>query len=239
MPPTSLPPLNRRARIRAPRSARRRLRSLGDRLVRQTAWSIIGLCLATYATSLAVPLWYQVHDQRLLIVASGSMSPYFEAGDAVVMRAITDPSQLRVGQVASFLPPGSDRLVTHRIVELRMLPVLRQNASTGHMVPTIDPSTGAAAQRPYILTKGDANRKPDPDATPVSRVRGVVLTVHPTWGAVLAWTKSPTGRLILLVPPLGILAGMEIASMVQSRRTRPTAPRPDPDRSAVDDLLPY
>ena len=225
--------LDRRARVPAPRSARQRLVAL----TRRVGWSVIGLCLATYATSLAVPLWYEVHDQRLLIVASGSMSPYFEAGDAVVMRAITDPSQLRVGQVASFLPPGSQRLVTHRIVELRMLPVLRQNASTGHMVPTIDPATGAPAQRPYILTKGDANRKPDPDATPVSRVRGVVLTVHARWGAVLAWVGSSGGRFVLLTPPLGILAAMEIASMVQARRARAAAPGPDQRRSAVDDFL--
>ena len=72
------------------------------------------VCGAAYATSLAVPLWFQLHQQRILIVTSGSMAPKFEAGDAVVLRAISDESDLKVGQVISFWPTGSDELVTHR-----------------------------------------------------------------------------------------------------------------------------
>ena len=86
---------------------------------------------AAYATSLAVPLWFQAHQQRILIVTSGSMAPKFDAGDAVVLRAISDESDLKVGQVISFWPTGSDELVTHRIVALRKLPDLRQDEATG------------------------------------------------------------------------------------------------------------
>lgn len=216
---------------RVPRSWRRRL-------VAAVAWLVVVVCATAYAVSLLVPLWFQLHDQRVLIVTSGSMSGTaaggFDAGDAVIMRRITDPSQLRVGQVVSFWPPGSDALVTHRIVALHYLPVLRQDEATGRMLPTRDPVTGELVERPFIVTKGDANPAPDPDATPLSRVRGVVLDVYPGWGWVLAWARSAEGRFAMLVPPLVALAVMEVQSLLDSRR----APRPPRHRGrAQDDLL--
>ncbi len=221
------PPLidqpERRTAPRVARSGRRRPTSLRGRIAYRALWAIVGLCLVAYSGSLLVPLWFQLHHQRLLIVSSGSMSPYFDAGDAVVMRQITDPSQLRVGQVASFWPSGSDTLVTHRITALKMLPLLQQDEATGRMVPKLS-ANSQPILRPYLLTKGDANATPDPDATPLTRVRGVVLTVHPQWGAILDWSNSPGGRFTLLTPPLAILAGMEIAAIVALRRTRSTKP---------------
>ncbi|WP_407344778.1 signal peptidase I [Pengzhenrongella phosphoraccumulans] len=213
----------RRAAPSAARSGRRRPTSLRGRIAYGALWSIVGLCLVAYSGSLLVPLWYQLHHQRLLIVSSGSMSPYFDAGDAVVMRQINDPSELRVGQVASFWPPGSNTLVTHRITALKMLPLLEQDEATGRMVPKLD-ADSQPILRPYILTKGDANATPDPDATPLTRVRGVVLTVHPQWGAILDWANSPSGRFTLLTPPLAVLAGMEIAAVVALRRAKAVKP---------------
>ena len=227
----------RRAAPPAPRPGRRRRRSLRAQLIGGVLWAIAGLCVAGYAASLVVPLYFQAHDQRLLIVTSGSMSPYFNAGDAVVMRQITEPSQLRVGQVASFWPPGSDDLVTHRITELKMLPVLVQDEASGRMVPRLDPATSKPELRPYILTKGDANASADANATPLARVRGVVLDVHPQWGAVLDWAHSPSGRWIMLTPPLAILAAMELTAMAQLRRTRAATPEAVQKRAVVDDVL--
>jgi signal peptidase len=215
------------------------------RAVTVVLWAVVVVFGLAYATSLAVPLWFQVHGQRLLIVTSDSMSGTesggFDAGDAVVMRRITDASQLRVGQVVSFWPPGSDRLVTHRIVALESLPVLRQDAATGRMVDTLDPTSGKPLKKPYVMTQGDANPAPDPDATPYTRVRGVVLRVYHEWGWVLQWANSPEGRLAMLAPPLTALAVMEVLAVLEGRRAR----RKHPGRSqgryanqrAVDDLL--
>ncbi|HEY0218033.1 MAG TPA: signal peptidase I [Cellulomonas sp.] len=198
--------------------------SLTRRITRSVLWTVIVVCGLAYATSLAVPLWFQANGQRLLIVTSGSMSGSqegaFDAGDAVVMRRITDPSQLRVGQVASFWPAGSDQLVTHRIIALRNLPVMQQDTATGRMVPTLDPATGEPVERPYIFTKGDANLDPDRDATPLSQVRGIVLNVYPKWGWVLDWAGSAQGRLLMLGPPLAALAALEILALVTDRQAR-------------------
>lgn len=199
-------------------------------------WTVVGVCTAAYLCTLLVPLWFQLQGERLLIVTSGSMAPEFDAGDAVVMKRITDPSQLAVGQVASFWPPGARTLVTHRIIGLKMLPVMEQDQATGRMVEKRDPETDEVIEHPYIFTQGDANARPDPDATPLSQVRGVVLGVHPGWGYVLDWAHSPQGRLVMLAPPLAILAGMELWAMYGARSER-IARRLERERDETDDLL--
>ncbi len=202
-------------------AARRRVRRpWWQVLVTVVLWTVVAVGALAYATSLAVPLWYQVHGQRLLIVTSGSMAPRFVAGDVVVLRAITDASELKVDQVVTFRPVGSETLVTHRIVELHQLPALQEDTRTGRMVPVLDGS-GNAILQPYIVTQGDANVSPDPNATPVSRVRGVVIGWHDHWGTVLAWAGSSRGRAVMLVPPLAALGLLELIAVRADRRHRP------------------
>ena len=211
-------------------------RAVRPRLLRGALWAVVVVCGGAYAASLAVPMWFGLHEQRLLVVTSDSMAPAFRAGDAVVLREITNPSQLRVGQVVSFWPQGSEELVTHRIEEMTSLPLLEQDAVSGRMVPVLDAGTGAPIERPYLFTRGDANAVRDPDAVPVSRVRGIVLGVHERWGAALAWAHSDAGRLGLLAPPLVALAAMEVVSVVQGRR-RGADPAPRRTTEATGDLL--
>ena len=213
-------------------------RSRPVRLVRGIAWAVVGLCLVTFMTSLAVPLWFGAQGQRLLVVTSGSMAPYVQAGDAVVIQAVADPSRLRVGQIASFWPPGGDHLVTHRIVDMIMLPAMTQDATTGEMVPQYHPATGEPVERAFILTKGDANQTNDPNATPLTRVRGVVLEAHHGWGSLIGWTHSPTGRWVMLAPPLILLALLELVDSVAERRRRqPAASSQDSPEGRLDALL--
>ncbi|WP_024285869.1 signal peptidase I [Cellulomonas sp. KRMCY2] len=214
-------------------------RSRPVRLLRGLVWAVIGACLAAFVTSLAVPLWFGAQGQRLLIVTSGSMAPYVQAGDAVVIQAVTDPSQLRVGQVASFWPPGAEHMVTHRIVDMVMLPAMIQNSATGEMVPQHDPATGEPVERAFILTKGDANQTNDPNATPLTRVRGVVLEAHHGWGSRIGWAHSPTGRWVMLAPPLILLALLELVDSWSERRRREPAAATGPDspEGRLDALL--
>ncbi|WP_034648572.1 signal peptidase I [Cellulomonas sp. HZM] len=205
------------------------------RLLSVTLWVVVVVGALAYATSLAVPLWYQAHDQRLLIVTSGSMRPYFAAGDAVVMRNVTNPSQLKPGQVVSFWPQNSRRLVTHRVVELITIGSSKTNPKTGRAEPVLRPD-GSQATAPYIITKGDANDVRDPDATPITRVRGIVLSVKPGWGWVLQWTQSPAGRAVMLVPPLLALGTLELMSLSDARRRRATS-RPSREERHVDAVL--
>ena len=180
--------------------------------------TFVMIILASYA----VPLWFQVHGDRLLVVTSGSMSPEIEAGDAVVIRQVTSASQLRLGQIITFYPTGSSTLVTHRVVGL--VQVARVD-SAGRMV--LDGS-GEPVKDPYVKTRGDANRTADPNLTPATSVRGIVREVYPEWGFPLAWAHSGTGRLLLFGPPLLMLACAELLAQ------RDDDHEPDRSRAPAD-----
>ncbi|WP_136519050.1 signal peptidase I [Cellulomonas telluris] len=225
---------------RAPRAAaaRRRARPTWRGALRAGLWAVVVAGVLAYLTTLAVPLWYQTQGQRLLLVTSGSMEPRFSAGDVVVLRSVTDPSELRPGLVVTFQPVGSSELVTHRIVSVQPLPAMEPVAGQdGPMRPLLN-ADGEPLLQTYITTQGDANAAPDPDATPVERVRGVLLRVHEGWGRWLEWGTSAVGRATLLVPALVALAGLELVSLAESRRRRRRAPaRPVPPDRGIDALL--
>lgn len=194
----------------------------------------VGAILASYA----VPLWFQVRGERLLVVTSGSMSPEIEVGDAVVIQQVTSASQLRVGQIVTFYPTKSTMLITHRIVGLAH--VDRVDA-VGN--PVLSPN-GKPLNDPYIKTKGDANKADDPNLTPATQVRGIVREVYPRWGFGLAWAHSGVGRLVLFGPPLLALALSELMSRSGTtfadlrarlpRRSRRTDGEPTPDEGGAD-----
>lgn len=206
-------------RVHALRLRRPRWRPTARGAFRVLVWTAVVTCVGAFSASLAVPAWHGLHGQRLLIVTSGSMSPFVDAGDAAVLQSIDDPSQLQVGQVVTFWPPGSKHLVTHRIVDLQMLPVLEEGPG-GRMVPKLD-TAGEPITRPYVYTKGDANRTRDANATPLSLVQGVVVAAHPGWGRWLGWAQSPVGRLTMLAPPLVLLGALEVVESLAERRRRP------------------
>jgi len=228
---------DRREAPPAPRARRRRRETRTSRIVPAACWTIIAVCVAAFATSLAIPLWYHFNDQRILLVTSGSMEPYFNSGDAVIVQRISDPSQLRINQVASFYPATSNQLVTHRIIDLKSFPVLEQNDATGRMEPVLG-ENGEPVMQQYIITKGDANDEPDPNATPWTNVRGIVLDVYPGMGELLGWAHSPQGRAVMLVPPLVLLAAMEIGGLVRERRrSRAETPREQEEVTIDESIL--
>jgi len=211
---------------------RRRPQPWWRRVTTVVLWTVVVVGALAYGLSLAIPMWFQLHDERLLVVTSGSMAPYFDAGDAVVMHSVDDASDLKEGQVVSFWPASSSQLVTHRIVHLVKLPVMRSDAS-GKSVPSLD-AQGRPKLNPYIITKGDANATADPDATPVTRVRGVVLDVHRKWGFVLDWASSAVGRAVMLVPPLVALATLELLALGNDRRRGRSKPATRPEDRSID-----
>lgn len=215
---------------RAPRPAARPRTPWWRQAASSALWTVVVVGVVAYVASLAVPLWFQAQGQRLLIVTSGSMAPQFVAGDVVVLRAVSDASELKPNLVVTFQPVGATNLVTHRIVSLHSLPAMQEvEDGTGRMEPILD-EAGEPIMQPYIRTQGDANPGPDPNATPVERVRGVLLQVHHGWGPVLTWATSAQGRAAMLVPPLLALATLEVASVLQGRRRVQPARHPQDER---------
>ncbi len=104
------------------------------------------------------------------------------------------------------------------------------------MVPVLD-DDGNQILQPFIVTRGDANSAPDPNATPVSRVRGVVVGWHHDWGTVLGWAGSAQGRAVMLVPPLVALGLLELLSVLDERRRRARAARRPAEGRSFDAIL--
>ena len=132
-------------------------RPSGAGLSRWVFRGVLAFFVALILASYAVPLAYQLRGERLLVVTSGSMAPEIQAGDAVVVRQISSASQLRVGQVVTFLPRLSTSLVTHRIEAL--VPVVRRD--------TVD-------DRPVLDALGNPSSTPTsaPGATPTTPPTG-------------------------------------------------------------------
>lgn len=99
--------------------------------------SISGAALAAVVLLLAVLAAALATGHQLLIVRSGSMAPTIQTGDAVVTRSTT-AAAVRVGEVLTFTDPSQpDRLLTHRVRELR------PHAVTMEFVTQGDANTGA------------------------------------------------------------------------------------------------
>jgi signal peptidase len=184
-----------------------------ERAVRRVVFRLVlAVFVVAILASYALPLWFQLQGDRLLVVTSGSMEPEIKAGDAVVIRPVTDASQLRPGQVITFIPVGTTQLVTHRIESLAT--VTRRGADDA---PVLD-QYGEPIRDAYVKTKGDANDVVDPNLTPASQVRGIVREIRPGLGWFLWWAHSPFGRLVLFAPPLLMLLTAEILSRLPEGR---------------------
>ena len=184
-----------------------------ERAVRRVLFRfVMAVFVLAILASYAVPMWFQLRGDRLLVVTSGSMEPEIRAGDAVVIRPVTNASQLRPGQVITFIPVGTTQLVTHRIESLAT--VTRRGADDAPVLDQYGQPIGDA----FVKTRGDANEVVDPNLTPVSQVRGIVREIRPGLGWFLWWAHSPFGRLVLFAPPLLMLLTAEVLSRLPAGR---------------------
>lgn len=142
---------------------------------RNIARAIVGAA-GIYAVLLLVAVGLGPHTgaYRTLTVLTGSMSPTIPAG-SVVFVTPTSPTTLRVGDVITYQAPLEDqRVVTHRITEIR--------------------NPGA---HPVVVTKGDANAEIDPW---VARIEGPtawrVRTALPLAGHVISLGRAPAVRVV-------------------------------------------
>jgi signal peptidase I len=175
--------------------------------VRFLGWVVTGMLAAALVAALAVigtTTALRTHGVQVATVLSGSMTPAFRAGDAVIIQPAPAPEDLRVGQVITYHAPGEERLTTHRI----------------HAI--IDRPEGR-----FVQTKGDANPAPDANFTPASDVVGIMGRSIPNAGTAVAFYSQPRGRLIVLGIPLTVLLISQVMHLVGVMRRRDDEPGPD------------
>ncbi|MBS7631261.1 signal peptidase I [Candidatus Bathyarchaeota archaeon] len=138
---------------------------------------IVGVLFMNYVMPM-IPVMRSL-GARMMIVASGSMKPFLNLGDIVVLTG-TDPENIKEGDVITFnvaqrpqqqynYPPT----VTHRVVEIVKL-----------------------GSEIYFQTKGDTTEK-DPFTVPARDVIGVYAWKIPYAGLPFAFLRSTYGLMLL------------------------------------------
>ena len=138
-------------------------------------------------------------DMRLLVVLSGSMEPTIDTGDAVVVRT-ADPATVGIGDVITFHGYGTDRLTTHRVIDVRDVGGNR-----------------------HFRTQGDANETPDPNLAPAGGVVGRVVLRLPRFGWVALQLQRPQVRLVALALPALLVAIGAVRDLWGALGSSPTA----------------
>ncbi|ASJ01386.1 signal peptidase I [Thermococcus gorgonarius] len=124
-----------------------------------------------------------------MVVLSGSMIPYFNPGDIVLLEK-TDPAQVEVGDVVAFHPPNSKdetTFVTHRVVD-----IVEENGTR------------------YFKTKGDNNGDEDPFLVPQENVYGKAVFSIPKLGFLTRHNPDKRARFLfylftILVPGMAVV----------------------------------
>lgn len=129
---------------------------------------------------------------RSYLVQSGSMEPAIMTGDVVV---IQNRNTYQINDVVTFTMT-TGRIVTHRIVTVNQ-----------------------GGVKTYS-TKGDANRTGDEDTITEQQIIGKVILVIPKLGYIVAFCKSRSGLLYLLILPALVLILDELVKIKKNVKTR-------------------
>jgi signal peptidase len=166
-----------------PTARQTRLRRLVVVLVGLAVWGAAGFGLVV-GTFVSVP---SVVGRHSFTVLSGSMEPTLHVGDVVIDRK-AHPLDVRPGDIVTFRDPdGTTRLLTHRVVQMRV-----------------------AGSTAYVVTKGDANHGVERWSIPVDGTVGLVEFRLPKLGHVMSRLGGRDGRLLLIAVPALLLALFEL-----------------------------
>lgn len=155
-------------------------------------WMVIGIVLFI-AGGTALSVFEAPGGYRMFVVMSGSMRPQIEEGSVVF---VGRKEEYKTNDVITFLKNPSDNLkdikatVTHRITE-------------------VHDDEGRAT----FTTKGDANETVDIEMITERQVLGKVLFSMPHAGKAIAFTRTQTGFILLIVIPAVILIYNEVLNI--------------------------
>jgi signal peptidase len=176
--------------------SRRRLRRAASGLtVAVTACAAI-TALGLASLLIVVP---RVLGLENLVVATGSMSPAFKAGDIALVDDAVQPADIRPGDVITYNGPGGV-VTTHRVV-------------------SIEVSEGS----PVFLTKGDANNAPDSYLVPADALMARAEARLPYMGWVTDFIMRRNVVMAVVFVPAALIVLNEVftvATAVWDQRRR-------------------
>lgn len=165
---------------------------------RRSGWVLNALCVLVTLLALLFLLPAAFGLSRYVVTGT-SMSGTIERGSVVLEKAVP-VSDLRVGDIITYLPPaesGVDTLLTHRIV-------------------SIDGTT--------LRTQGDANGHVDPWAFQLTvPVQPRVVADVPWVGYLFLALADRSTRLLVVGLPVAVIALLSLRELTGRRRRRPDA----------------
>ena len=162
----------------ASRGGRRAVRRLWGKL-------LTALCAGALIVVAATILLPGLLGFQRFVITGGSMTGTIPKG-AIIYSRVVPASELKVGDIITFTPPGSPEMVTHRIIAIETTP------------------DGKTAYR----TKGDFNQYPDPwdPVTLNEPMQARYAFQVPLLGYVLAALTLRSVRLALIAVPAILIA---------------------------------
>ena len=157
-------------------------------------WDITSTVLVILAVLLAVLLMgARLLGFRVYNIISGSMEPVYNRGDLVYVQPVKNVSQLKVGDVISYVQNEELVVVTHRIVR-------------------VDP------EQNRVHTKGETN---DTEDQPVhfNNVIGVVRFHIPLLGYVSDFVQNPPGIYITVAAGAVLIVLVFLPDMLPKKKT--------------------
>ncbi|MEA2056711.1 MAG: signal peptidase I [Patescibacteria group bacterium] len=154
---------------------------------------VIVLVIVTLAIATAFSVIEAPGGMRVFVVQSGSMEPSIKTGSLVLVAAQDEYQK-------------DDVITFKRDLKVSLKDA---NSTATHRVIEVKDDEGRAT----FTTKGDANNTPDSEDVEIARVLGKVLLSVPLLGKIVAFTKTQTGFIALIVIPATILIYSEINSI--------------------------
>ena len=150
---------------------------------------LVFLFLVLVAGGIAASNLNLPHGLKFYSVVSGSMEPAIHVGSIDV---IQQEKEYKVGDVITFVPIDAKKgeTVTHRIYSLK--------TQKGQL---------------YFETKGDANKTPDTELTPITSVLGKEVFSIPLLGYPISYARTREGLIILIIIPATIIIYSELVSI--------------------------
>jgi len=146
---------------------------------------ILDVIVALIALLFIVSIFPIAGNYKVLTVVSGSMEPSIKIGSVVAVRPELD---YKIGDVITFFQSvKTEPPITHRIYDIKVV-----------------------GGQPVYITKGDANKSSDIDATAKKDVEGKVLFSIPYLGYLVNFIRKPIGFILIIILPAAIVISDEI-----------------------------
>ena len=163
-----------------------RLRRVANALIISVTVCAVVAALGLATLLVLVP---RVFGLENLVIATGSMSPAFNAGDVALVDDDVQPDSVRMGDVITYNGPGGV-VTTHRVV-------------------SIETRDGT----PLFSTKGDANDSPDDYLVPADALLARAEARLPYMGWLVDFMKQRNVAMVAVLVPAALIVLNELLSL--------------------------